>query len=207
MPTTTTCELSNALAVCARLFETDLTDRSDLELADDLRGLQELRNMLDGEFLRRLAVFDARGAAAAEHVLSTKAWLRGMLHLSPSAASGHVAVARRVRDAVPLAVGVGSGDLSYEHAVVIQRTVDAVPAEHRAEAEETLADIARFLHPADLTITAARVKEAVCPESLVTDVQTAHEMRYVTISRTLGGRVSIEGMLDPVAGAHLEAAM
>src|SRR3954452_22676408 len=108
----------------AALFSTDLDGRPDLQLADDLRDLHRLRNLIDGELLRRLSVFDARGGAAAEHVLSTKAWLRGSLHLSHSAASGHVAVARRIRDSGgPLAVTLAGGELSYEQAIVIERGV------------------------------------------------------------------------------------
>jgi hypothetical protein len=204
---TPTVEPRDAVALCARLFETDLGARSDLQLADDLRELHQVRNLLDGEVLRRLAVFDGRGAAVAEHVLSTQAWLRGVLHLSPTAASGHVAVARRMRDGGPLATATACGDLSYEHAVVIDRAVAAVPSRLRAEAEQILADTARFVHPSDLRIAADRIREAVAPETLVADQEAAHDRRFLNMSRTLDGMLAIDGMLDPVAGAHYEAAM
>ena len=206
MSTTVATDPSDAVAVCARLFETDLGERADLQLADDLRELQQLRNLLDGEFLRRLAAFDARGGAAAEHVLSTKAWLRGALHLSPSTASGHVTVARHLRDGGPLALATACGDLSYEHAVVIHRAVSAVPEEQRDEAEQILTDTARFVHPADLRIAGDRIREAVAPDTLVLDEQAARDGRYLNIARTVDGKVSVEGMLDPEAGSQWLAA-
>ncbi|MDQ1702270.1 MAG: hypothetical protein QOF57_1522 [Frankiaceae bacterium] len=206
MPTTAGTETRDAVALCARLFETELSERSDLQLADDLRDLQQLRNLIDGELLRRLGAFDARGGAAAEHVLSTQSWLRGVLHLSPSAAGGHVAVARRLRDGGPLALAAACGDVSYEHAVVINRAVSAVPEQQRHEAEAILTDTARFVHPSDLRIAGDRIREAVAPESLVLDEQSAREGRYLNVSRTIDGKVSVEGILDPESGSHWLAA-
>lgn len=136
----------DVVSVCARLFEVDLDARSDVQLADDLRDLQLLRNMVDGEFVRRLAVFDARGSARADHSVSTKSWLRTQLRLSPSAASGHVGVARFARDRGALGLAMTCGDISYEHATAVERAVGKLPEAAKKQAEELLSRAASTMH-------------------------------------------------------------
>ena len=196
-----------ALRVLDGLLDADLDARSDGELADDLRALQLLRNRLDGEFTRRLGVFDARGGAAGEHALSTQAWVRSQCLLAPSTAHGRVALARRVRTVGPLQEALRSGSLSYEHAVVITRALDALPVAAAGPAEAILVAAGRNIDPGQLRRVAGTIREAVAPDLLAQDAAAVRDRRFVNVSETLDGMVAVDGLLDAERGAVLLAAV
>ncbi|MDQ1724766.1 MAG: hypothetical protein QOG52_1794 [Frankiaceae bacterium] len=196
-----------AVAVLDRLLDADLDTRSDTQLADDLRELQVLRNRLDGEFARRLGAFDARGGAASEHSLSTKAWLRGNCHLSSTVASGRVAIARRLRTEGPLQRALRAGLVSYEHAVVVTHALDRLPAAAVSAAEEILVATARSVDPGRLGNIADTIRETLAPELLEADADAARERRFLNVSTTIDGLVVLNGLFDPESGAGLHAAV
>ena len=90
--------------LAALAADLDRLAAQDLDrLPDAVRGrsgswrLRRLLDRLDGQWLKELAVVDARGAAGAEHghqVGSTAAWLRNRLHLGDRAATRAVRTAR-----------------------------------------------------------------------------------------------------------------
>ena len=207
MDATTTLDPYGAIDVLHDVFRCTPEDCGDAQLADEMRLMQVMRNWLDGRFARTLGVFDARGGAGSEHALSTQAWVRQHCHVSATTAAGRVSVARRARDSDRLAGALESGAISYEHAVTIARGLDRLPAAVRDEAEEILLATARTVDPGHLKHLADTIREALAPETLVTDTQTAHDGRYLNLSTTLDGRVAVDGMLDPEQGALAIAAV
>lgn len=198
---------AEALEVLDRLLDADLGSRTDGQLADDLRAMQLMRNRLDGEIARRLGVFDARGGAGSEHALSTQSWVRHNCLVSAATAAGRVALARRLRTESPLQRGLRSGSLSYEHAVVITRTLDKLPEASVAPAEQILVATAHTIDPGQLRRVAATIREAVAPDVLVEESADVRERRFLDVSETLDGMVSVDGLLDPEGGALLLAAV
>ena len=78
--------LAALVAVNQELAAEDLDQLADTALAADTVRLQQLLDSLKGQWLRRVAAVDARGAAGAEldqPALSTASWLRGRLRLGP----------------------------------------------------------------------------------------------------------------------------
>lgn len=75
----------------------DLTGADPLVLAADLVELQRQRDRLEGELLRRLAVFDGRRSSEEFGAQSTQRWLRGHLRLDAGAAATLVRTARQLR--------------------------------------------------------------------------------------------------------------
>ena len=68
----------------------DLHTLTDAALVEEALELRRLVDGLEGQWLRRLAAIDARGAAGADQgvqVGSTAAWLRNRLHLGAGAAA------------------------------------------------------------------------------------------------------------------------
>jgi hypothetical protein len=75
----------------------DLDSLPDAALAEEVLALRQLVDRLEGQWLKRLAAVDGRGAAGAEHGIqapSTASWLRGRLRLGATAATSAVKTAR-----------------------------------------------------------------------------------------------------------------
>jgi hypothetical protein len=90
-------ELADLVAVLDRLEAEDPDRLSDPAVTDYVLALRQLVDRLEGQWLRTLAVVDARGAAGAEDGLavgSTAGWLRTRLRLGAGAAATAVRTAR-----------------------------------------------------------------------------------------------------------------
>jgi hypothetical protein len=87
-------------ALTAALDDLEAQDFDGLPHAEKVEWLLEVRRLLDLlelQWLRTLAVVDARGAAGAEQgrpAASTAAWLRDTLHMDADAAASSVRTAR-----------------------------------------------------------------------------------------------------------------
>ena len=198
---------TEALDVLAGLFVAAPAGCSDSELADEMRTLQVMQNYLDGRFAESLGVFDARGGAAAEHTLSTQAWVRQHCLVSQTTAKGRLAVARRARTSDALRDAMSTGAIGFAHALVITRALDVLPPEAVGPAAEILVATARGADPSHLRRIADTIREAVAPQTLVTDTESVRDRRFLNISETLDGMFSIDGLLDPEAGALALAAV
>jgi hypothetical protein len=94
-------ERSNRLAglpaAVGELAAEDLDHLTDSALAEEIRELRRWMDGLEGQWLRRLAAADARGAAGADQgqpVASTASWLRRRLRLGAGTARDTVRTAR-----------------------------------------------------------------------------------------------------------------
>jgi hypothetical protein len=92
--------------VADRLATQDLDSLPDTALTQEALALRQLlADRLEGQWLRRLAAVDGRGAAGADHGIpapSTASWLRHRLPMGANAASSGVRTARAlVRGPLP----------------------------------------------------------------------------------------------------------
>jgi len=79
-----------------QLAREDPLDIPSSLLGEQIAGLFMLRNRMDAEITRRVAVLDRTQGFAAFDAHSTGAWLRSEVRLSPNAAAEHVRVARQL---------------------------------------------------------------------------------------------------------------
>jgi hypothetical protein len=96
-PPTPPEDLAGLAAVVAELEAEDLDQLTDTTLTQDTLALQQWRDRIEGQFLRRLAAVDARGAAGTDRGVpapSTAGWLRNRLRMSAGAAYEAVRTAR-----------------------------------------------------------------------------------------------------------------
>ena len=121
----------------------DLDRLTDSALTQELLALQQLLDCLGGQWLRRLATVDARGAAGAdrgEAALSTASWLRDRLRMGTGAAHEAVATARALFCG-PLpqtAAALTSGAISPAHARVLAHGTRHLPDHVTLDAEPVL---------------------------------------------------------------------
>ncbi|MDQ1702401.1 MAG: hypothetical protein QOF57_1653 [Frankiaceae bacterium] len=175
--------------------------------AEAVRSLHMARERLNGQYLRALAAFDADAGAQAEGHLSTAGWLREALTLSAGQAKSHVDLARLVRDETVLGVALEDGDVSFTHAAIIRKGIEALPAEVAPTVEVILVNTARASDPTSLREFVQELRHSVAPILLDEQADDQHERRFLHASKTIGGMVRIDGQLDPESGEDFLSAL
>src|SRR5215212_10969275 len=135
--------LAGLPAVVGELAAEDLDRLAESALAEELLALRRWLDGLEGQWLRRLAAVDARGAAGADQgqdAPSTAAWLRTRRRLSVDAAHGNVRTARALfGGALPkTAAALCGGDISPAHAKLIADGTRELADHVKLEAEPVL---------------------------------------------------------------------
>ena len=133
-------ELTSLAAAVEELAARDLDGLPDAALAEEVVRLRRLMDGLEGQWLRRLAAVDARGAAGADQdqpALSTASWLRNRLRMGAGTATSSVRTARALFRG-PLAEtarALTGGELSAAHATVLASGIQDLPHHVAMEAE------------------------------------------------------------------------
>ena len=125
---------------------------------------------LEGQWLRRLAAVDARGAAGADQdqpALSTASWLRNRLRMGAGTATSSVRTARALfRGALPeTAAALVAGDISSAHATVVAEGTRDLPEHVQLDADLVLVELARRLDPPGLRRAVDHLCQVADPDS------------------------------------------
>jgi hypothetical protein len=198
------CEFRRELA---DLVAEELHAVPDATLAEDIVALRADINRREAELIRRLAAFDARGAAGSDGSVSTAAWLRTRLGMSAAESSDRVRTARALRRLPRTAAEFSAGSLSYRHAALIAATVDDLDDDRVAAADTMLAGWATELDVGRLRRLASRFLEIVEPDRALAEANSTHARRRLHMSQTLDGGYRVDGSLDAEAGSILAAAL
>jgi hypothetical protein len=199
--------------LASAIDELEGEDLGTVPLAAQGEELVELfreRDRLEAECLRRLARFDAAGGAMVEGARSTRAWLRHRCRMAPGAASERVRVARRLEGTLSeTRAAFAAGDIGYDHARVIARTVDASPAcaESIGEAEPILVEAARECDPLQLRRVAEHWRHMVDRDRFEAHERAARDQRRLHLSETFQGRVVGDFEGDAETGAIIRTAV
>jgi len=194
-----------------RLDAEDPAALTHAELGTQIVQLRRLLDGLEARWLRRLAAFDRRGAAAAAGAVSTAGWLRAACRLSPGVATDRVQTARRLSVMPATDQALAAGELSYPHARLVTTAVaelaEAAGGDVAAAAEAPLLDTARLVDPARLRRQIAHARHALAPEAAAAAAEQSYTRRRLSVSETFDGTVVLDGVLDPEGGAVLLSAL
>jgi hypothetical protein len=204
--------LASLTAAAEELAVQDLDRLTDAALAEEVGRLRRLLDGLEGQWLRRVAAVDARGAAGAEQgpeAGSTAAWLRGRLRLGAGAASGAVRTARALfrGPLAATAAALTSGAISPAHARVLADGTHDLPDHVTAEAEPVLLEAAGRLDPPRLGRAVAHLRLVADPDGADQAAEHRHQRRGLWLAPTWEGMVAVDGLLEPEAGQTLLAAL
>jgi len=190
-----------------RLGREEPLDLPSPALGERIRRMVALRNRLDAMVAHSVAAFDrSRGFAACE-ADSAAAWLRREARLSPNAASEQVRVARHLADLPEVSRAFAAGELGLDHARVITRLIEDVPAETVREAEPSLVQAAQRSDPYRLNVLTRHLRHALSPQAALDEANRNHERRRLHLSETLDGLYHLDGVLDTEGGALLKTAL
>jgi Domain of unknown function (DUF222) len=174
--------------------------------------LERLSAMLAAHQLACLDVVDRRREAQALGARSAAAWLGERVRLTPGVAGRRVVLARRLVQQSATAAALGSGAISIRHAEVLTRAVSELAPRMAdqatvAELERNLLTVAGQADPLRLADACARIRHQMAPDAAVEADWDAVQARNLAISRTLDGMVAIDGLLDPLTGESVLAAV
>jgi len=191
--------LGSLAAARQALAAEDLDQLADTALAEDLLDLRQQLDGLEGQWLRRLAVVDARAAAGAEQgerAASTASWLRRRRRLSVEVAHSPVRTARALfRGALPeTAAALCAGDSSPAHAKAVADGTRQLPDHLILEAEPVLLATARRVDPPRLRQAADHLVQVADPDGADRARDRRHERRGVWLSPTWQDMVAINGL-------------
>lgn len=174
--------------------------------------LERLAAVLAAHQLACLEVIDRDGDPQVVEAGSIRAWLREQARLGPGAASARVVLARRLAQRPAIAEALADGAITLRHAEVLTRTVCELAPRladdtRLAELECTLLTAATHSDPLRLAEACTRIRHQVAPHAVVQAEYDDFQARYLAVSRTLDGMVAVDGLLDPVTGETVLAAV
>jgi hypothetical protein len=204
--------LAALTAVLNELASEDLDRLTDTAVTEDALELRPLLDQLEGQWLRRVAAVDGRGAAGAEQDRrfgSTAGWLRARLRMTAHAAAEAVRTARALfRGPLPqTAQALCAGEVSVTHANVLAASTQHLPDHVTADAEPALLRAARTLDPSRLRHAVHHFRYTADPEGADRQAQRRYERRGIWLTPTYDQMVAVGGQLDPEAGQTLLAAL
>ncbi|MCZ4499430.1 MAG: endonuclease [Marmoricola sp.] len=176
----TTDPVSAVHACLDRLARIDVGGWSTHELAVVLASLGRAESRLAALRLRVLAAADRDGAAAETGLANTSQWAARATNADPASAHREVRLSQGLSKRRATQQALAAGDLTADHAAVIVRTDEQLPAgvtpEQRATVERALVEKARTLPPAALRKAARRALAEIEVDVAVID---AHENTLV----------------------------
>ena len=168
--------------------------------------LTELITVAEAARAVALGAFDASGEAAADGA-STASWLRSQLRLDRNTANAMVHTARALRDLPQTTAALGSGQISYQHAVAISAVTRDAPLETVLATEAEMIVIAERTTPGQLRSYLARIRHAYDPDAMVRDEQDRYARRAFSLATSFERLDAVSGWLDPEVGAGLRIAI
>lgn len=200
-------EITEMRRLLDELAAQDVCGMGAAELEARLRGLRQVVDRAECEFARCLAPFDRGRMFEASGAVSAVSWLRQQTDMDSNGASQRRRVARQLGDLPETAKGFQDGELSYGHVVAIARTVATIDPEQIGRADAELAHFARRLDPDRLRRAGEHLRHCLDPDGALIEANRAHERRRLHVSKTIGGMVILDGMLDAEAGASVLTAL
>ena len=156
---------------------------------------------------RLLPEFEKDRGYVADGCPNTVAWLKANCDMSAPLAMHVLSVSRALPQLPEVEKAAVTGELTFEHALVIADSVGRVGAgallEHQAELLVKASDAT----PDAFRLEVKRVEERVDAELLLRQRRWAFESRRLSVVTKLDGRVRVEGLLDPEGGLVFRKAL
>jgi hypothetical protein len=187
----------------------DVGSLSSSASLDGLRALWPLVCAVQAQVARRVGGIHRAGAGKDDGAVSTRAWLRYRLHLGGGATADLVKAGNGLGELTDTVAALQAGEISVEHAAVMADALEQLGEIAMAGGvEKVLLDVARKEPPVVLRRLVREIGLLLMSQEEATKRQAKlHALRSLTASKTFAGAVSVQGILDPVQGEALLAAL
>jgi uncharacterized protein DUF222 len=178
------------------------------ELGDVLIEIRETGiDSLEAVFAHGVRLFDRSGEFHADGALSIVEWLRQSCRLSGGAAAERVGIACQLEKLPQTQAAFASGQLGYQHVVVIARAAEHVGVAAVRKEEASLLQAAQTMDPGRFTGVAKNFEHRVDAAGALAEANRAYQRRYFHVGEPVDGLVRLDGLLDAEGGVTLRAAM
>ena len=173
--------------------------------AERLRELLRQRDLLSLECAELAGMLESAGYARTIGSETTVDWIRHECKLAHAAAADLVCVGSQLERLPESVEAVAGGEIGFGHLVHIARAQRQV-GESRLD-ERTLVAEAKEVSVSRFWYVCQQARHACDPQGVADEARSQHEARSLTIRRREDGMVSLGGILDPVSGASVRAAL
>jgi hypothetical protein len=184
-----------------------LTSIDDASLGEPLIDIREVIDRSESVFADGVRRFDKSGEYKADGALSVTEWLRSRCKLSAGAAAERVEVARQLEELPKTEAAFATGELGYQHVVVMARAAEHVGAAAVRKEEASLLQVAQTMDPGKFTGVAKNFEHRVDAAGALAEANHAYHRRYFHVSEPQDGIVRLDGVLDTEGGATLRTAL
>lgn len=176
-------------------------------LSEELIAMRQGIDRLEAQFSRRLVRFDLVRGYETSGAADLISWLRRACRMGTSAAARRLHLARQLTELPETEAAWRSGAISTGHAAVIGRTVDEMGDDGARVAEPTLLEAADQMNPGHVWLLGQRLRHSLDRERALADTNAMYARRRLHLTRGLDGALTIDGLVDPEAGAILRTAI
>lgn len=177
------------------------------DLGSDVLSISRTMDRLEAERVRRLRRFEELGGPAKDGATSTTSWLRWKCRMSGPAAAERVEVARQLPQLAGTKAALETGEISFQHAAAVARSVTDVGIDAVKHAEQDLLHAARDVDAGRFRHFTESLRHELDPKGALDAANALHERRYLRVSQVSHGGFSVDGMLDREDGALLQKAL
>jgi hypothetical protein len=179
-----------------------------------LRDAFTCRNEFDATLTALIGELDRleRERPDGEGERSVPGWLQREVHLTGQAAHSQVRLARQLSGLPLAAAAYERGEIGYQHAMTVARTVEQVEQGGAEQgdvrgAEMLMVEEARQRDPYDLLQWGKDLRHRLNPEELAAEERDQHQRRFLELQRRWDGMTRGEFLLDQEGAATLQTAM
>ena len=184
-----------------------LSSIDDASLGEPLIEIRAVIDRSESVFADGVRRFDKSGEYRADGALSVTEWLRSRCKLSAGAAAERVEVARQLEELPKTEAAFATGELGYQHVVVMARAAEHVGAAAVRKEEASLLQVAQTMDPGKFTGIAKNFEHRVDAAGALAEANHAYHRRYFHVSEPQDGAVRLDGVLDTEGGATLRTAL
>lgn len=190
-------------ATLAELAAVDPTALDAAGLMGQIGDLATFISQAQAQLARLSAALDAAGGAAAGGHTSTAAFLRTRCGLTAGHAAEMIVTGRRLRALTATEKALQTGEISFDQAHILARTVAGLDADQAGPAEQLLLDNAPGLDSSQFRRLAAEVSYRVDPDGAEERERKRWERRHLSFGLTLDDTGLLHGACGDTASFEI----
>ena len=189
------------------VLDTDLAALPDDAVGARILALDTQLRRLEAGRAAAVRDFERRGACVDDGAATPVAWLQAKTNLSRHDAISIRTLGRDAERLPVMAAALAAGDITAAHLQILGAATRRHDPDRVAADEKTLVDLARQFDPRTFALCVERWVAVTFPDRHERDTENAYDSRWLRLAETLGGMVSVAGMLDPDTARLLQLAI